>query len=535
ISFKAAIPIDAARILWGTPFARHFLVQHWNGKDAFDRTGHWVTFPHGDQTISAPPHEATLRLSDAPISTRFLRILLLQSSETAPPGSTDVRDRLGYAVREVAFGVSLANGGLNDAMRHGTSRDHQTLVQVSSTDPWHRAADRDLDTEQPSLDMVFKNGLNGGMPMMVPFGVFYDTPDNAAAEVRYLKRRGFPVRQVELGEEPDGQFIAPEDYADLYLETARALHRIDPTLSLGGPSMQEATTYAWPDPESGASWLERFVAQLKARGGIDQLGFFSFEHYAFDDVCYALGGMLRDETNLMDKLMAMTVAAGVPRSIPWIISEYGLSPFAGRAMSEVPSALFDADVVGHFLTLGGTTAFMYGYAPDEPMNETFSCAGYGNMMLFQADDKGRARWPMPAYYAQRMMMKDWGDPADQPHRLYAARSQITDTKGRPMVATYPLLGQDGRWAVMLINRDQQHSHSMQIVFRRGDGGDQTFSADKRLSIVQYSPTDYIWLVRRAASHPVRDQPPERYSIKGARKILLPAMSLTVVRGDGPPP
>jgi hypothetical protein len=534
ISFDAAKPINAARILWGTPFARHFLVQHWSGKDAFDRTGHWVTFPHGDQAISGNPNEATLRLSDAPIATRFLRILLLRSSETAPPGSSDIRDRLGYAVREVGFGLSKANGGLDDAMRHGTSRDSQTLIQVSSTDPWHRASDRDLDTEQPSLNSVFKSGLNGAMPMMVPVGVFYDTPDNAAAEVRYLKRRGFPVRQVELGEEPDGQFIAPEDYADVYLETARALHRIDPTLSLGGPSMQEATTYAWPDPENGASWVGRFVARLKSRGGMDQLGFFSFEHYAFDDVCYPLDGMLRDETELMDKAMAATLAAGVPKSIPWIISEYGLSPFAGRAMSEVPSALFDADVVGHFLTLGGATAFMYGYPPDTPMNETFPCAGYGNMMLFQADDKGRARWPMPAYYAHRMMMQDWGDPADQPHRLYVARSQITDSKGRPMVAVYPLLDQDGRWAVMLINRDQQHPHRMQIVFRRGGGDDQTFDTRKRLSIVQYSPADYIWLVRGAASHPLRDRPPERFTMDSAREVLLPAMSLTVVRGEGPP-
>jgi hypothetical protein len=297
--------------------------------------------------------------------------------------------------------------------------------------------------------------------------------------------------------------------------------------------MQGAMTDTWPDPESGHSWLGRFVARLKARGGIGQLGFFSFEHYAFDDVCYPLGGMLRDETDLMDKLTAMTIAAGVPRTIPWIITEYGFSPFAGRAMSEVPSALFDADVVGHFLTLGGTTAYMYGYPPDDPMNEVFRCAGYGNMMLFQADDKGRAHWPMPAYYAQRMMMLDWGDPADQPHRLYAARSQIADAKGRPMVAAYPLLGKDGRWAVMLINRDQQHAHSVQIVFRRGNGGDQTFSAHKPLSIVQYSSANYTWLVRGEASHPVKDQPPERFSVDGGREILLPAISLTVVRGDGP--
>jgi hypothetical protein len=540
LSFKNPTPVDAARILWGTPFARHFLVQYWDGKDRYwdakdvaTKPGRWVTFPHGDQTIAGDPGEAILRLADAPIAARFLRILMVQSSETALAGSTDIRDRLGYAVREVGFGVLRADGSLRDAVRHGTTQYSQTLVQVSSTDPWHRAVDRDLGTEQPSLDMVFKAGLNAGMPLMVPVGVFYDTPENAAAEIRYIKRRGFPVRQIELGEEPDGQFIAPEDYADLYLEAAKAVHDVDPTLSLGGPSMQGALTGTWPDTEIGRSWPGRFVARLKARGGLDQLGFFSFEHYAFDDVCRPLGVMLRDETDLMNKIMSETTAAGVPRSIPWIISEYGFSPFAGRAMSQMPSALLAADIVGHFLTLGGNAAFMFGYTPDEPANQIFACAGYGNMMLYQVDAQGRSRWPMPVYHAESMMMRDWGDPADQPHKLYAAQSKSTDAKGRPYVTAYPLQGPDGRWAVMLINRDERRAHRVRIVFRRGDGADPAFGAGQRLSVVQYSPADYVWLDRGPASHPIKDRPPERYAIDGGRAVLLPAFSLTVVRGAGP--
>jgi hypothetical protein len=534
VSFDAARLIDATRITWGTPFARHFLVQYWRGKDEFDLTGHWVTFPYGDQTISGNPGEAMLRLADTPLAVRFLRIFLLQSSETAPPNSTDIRDRLGYAVREVGFGLAGADGRFDDVMHHGASRDSQTLIQVSSTDPWHRAIDRDLDTEQPSVAMVFRSGLNGGMPMMVPVGVFYDTPENAAAEVRYVERRGFPVHQIELGEEADGQFVSPEDYADLYLETAKTLHAVDPSLSLGGPSMQEATTYSWPDPESGPSWIGRFVARLKARGGLDQLGFFSFEHYAFDDVCYPLGGMLRDETSLMDSLMAKTVAAGVPTSIPWIISEYGFSPFSGRAMSEIPSALLSADIVGHFLTLGGGTAFMLGYSPGSPANQDFPCAGYGDMMLYEADAQGRAHWVMPMYYAEQMMIQDWGDPADQPHRLYATSSRALDAKGRPLVAAYPLQGPNGGWTVMLINRDERRAHRVSILFR-GAGAAWGFPAGRPLKVVQYSAANYTWLDRGEASHPTKDLPPSRYMIDGGQPILIPSFSLTVVTSVGPRP
>ena len=59
--------------------------------------------------------------------------------------------------------------------------------------------------------------------MMAPVAALYDNPDNAAAEVRFLKRRGYAVRQVELGEEPDGQLVDAEDFATLYLRFAAAV------------------------------------------------------------------------------------------------------------------------------------------------------------------------------------------------------------------------------------------------------------------------------------------------------------------------
>ena len=529
VSFEAKTPIDAARIQWGAPFARHFLVQYWNRADPYDDAGRWVTFPHGNRTIPKGPGDEILRLADAPVMAQYLRILLLQSSKTAPPGSTDIRDRLGFAVREIAIGATRPDGGITDAVVHGTSRDAQTLIQVSSTDPWHRAIDRNLGAEQPSLDLIFAAGLNGGLPLMVPVGTFYDTPENAAAEVRYLKRRGYPFRQVELGEEPDGQFIAPEDYADLYLETARAIRAVDPTLSLGGPSMQEATTDSWPDPEGGRSWIKRFVARLQARGAIDQLNFFSFEHYPFDEMCGGAGQMLRDETGLMDNLMAQTAASGVPRTIPWVVSEYGFSPFSGRAMSEMPSALLAADIVGHFLTLGGAAAYMFGYTPDVPANQNSPCAGYGNMMLYQADAAGRARWPMPVYYAEQMMIDDWSRPADAPHELYAASSARADGNGHPFVVAYPLRTADGHWTVMLINRDGDRARRVDLVFRRGDEVG-AFAIGQGVEAVQYSPMDYVWRDLGEASHPVRDLPPRRFRIAAGQPIVLPAYSITVLGG-----
>jgi hypothetical protein len=538
LSFAAPTAFDAVRIRWAAPFARHFLVQYWDGDDGYaegkqtaDDPGSWRTFPLGDRTAPNQPDDDVIRLADAPIESHFIRILMLTSSETGPPGSTDIRDRLGFAVGEVDAGVIDASGQFRDAVRHGRSRLAQTAVQVSSTDPWHRAIDRDPDTEQPGLDLVFRGGLAGAAPMMVPVGVWHDTPENAAAEVRYIRRRGWPVRQIELGEEPDGQYIRPEDYADLYLLTARAIRAVDPTLRLGGPSMEGPLTGTWPDTEHGGDWAGRFVAELKARGGLAELQFFSFEDYAFEAVCGSVGGMLRQETGALDRALARLAAAGVPRDVPWIITEYGFSPFAGRAMSDMPSALLAADIVGRFLADGGAAAYMFGYAPDQPANQKFPCAGDGNMMLWQADDDGRARWPMPQFFAARMMTRDWAAPGDAPHRLFAARATLSDARGQPFLTVYPLLAPDGRWSVMLVNRDEAAAHRIPISFS-GDV-ETVFGAAGPLTVVQYSGAQYAWRAAGEASRPARDDPPARFTLPPGAALVAPPMSLTVVSGAGP--
>jgi hypothetical protein len=269
---------------------------------------------------------------------------------------------------------------------------------------------------------------------------------------------------------------------------------------------------------------------LKARGGLSELQFFSFERYAFEDVCAAPGPLLRAQTGQLDRALGRLAAQGVPTSIPWMITEYGFSPFSGRQMSEPPSALLAADIVGGFLSHGGAAAYMFGYPPDQPANQKFRCAGYGNMMLWEADDDGRARWPMPVFWAERMLTGDWGAPGAAPHRLYAAHATLADAQGRPFVTVYPLRAPDGHWSVMLVNRDAVHAHATPLSFEAG-GRRAAFAGP--LSVVQYSPAQYAWLDRGEASRPSRDLPPVRYALPPGRALVLPAMSLTVVSGEAP--
>ena len=408
--------IDAIRIAWADPYALRYEVQYWTSDDEYDDTAKWVSFPYGVQE-HGKGGLATLRLSDHAITAKFVRVLLKQGSRTSAPGARDWRDKVGFAVREVSLGRTGADGQLVDLIHHLPSGENQSFTRVSSTDPWHRDVDRDDDTEQPGLDRVFTSGLGNGGPILLPVGLLYDTPDNAAAELRYVRRRGYPVRQVELGEEPDGQYGEASDYGALYLALIDRLKPGNPGISFGGPSLQSAFTDVELDADPDHSWNSHFMRYLRARRRMGDLGFFSFEHFPFDDICGDIHAKLLEENQVMRTALARLASEGVPRRIPWVISEYGFSAFAGRAMAQMPSALLMADIVGQFLGARGGAVYMYGYGPDTPMNENQPCNGFGNMMLYSADSEGQVAKPMPSFQAARLITRGWLMPAGGRHEL----------------------------------------------------------------------------------------------------------------------
>ena len=292
VNFEKEVAIDGLRILWGEPFATAYEVQYWEGEPAEYYNdmlrGRWRAFPKG-KIAGATGGDSVLRLADAPVRTHYLRIVLKTGSATAPAGSADIRDRLGFAIRELYAGTLDGNGGLQDRIAHAADGKVQTKIVTSSTDPWHRASDRDPKIEQPGIDRFMNSGLTHGRPVLMPTGLLYDTPDNAAAEIRFLKARGYDVRQIELGEEPDGQYASPEHYGALFIQFTDAIRRENPSLSVGGPGFQSENGgwNAIPDEAGRTSWMKRFLAYMKQKKRSGDFGFFSFEWYPFDDLCKA--------------------------------------------------------------------------------------------------------------------------------------------------------------------------------------------------------------------------------------------------------
>src|SRR5947199_6080998 len=337
-----------------------------------DRKDEWRLFPSGALNRGSGGDES-VRLCAKPLAVRFVRVVMSRSSQASAQISDDIRDRLGFAIREIELGSvdppaphsgrASSRNHFHDYIRHAHGRYGQTVIYVSSTDPWHRAEDIDSSIEQPGMDFILRSALTNGLPVLVPAGVLYDTPENASAEINYLLRRNYDLEGIELGEEPDGQWAFPEDYAALYAGVARRLTALNPRLKLGGPSLQnfEERLLTWADASGNRSWMNRFLKYVRNAGM--PLDFFSFEFYPFDNICADAAPQLLQIPSRLRSVLASLRADGVPSDLPWLMTEYGYSVFAGRHEVDLPGALFNADTVGAFLTLGGSKAYQYGYEP----------------------------------------------------------------------------------------------------------------------------------------------------------------------------
>jgi hypothetical protein len=521
--------VNAIQIAWASPYATRYQVQFWNGNSenndaqSIDDTvddGAWQAFPQG--TISeGRGGVACLRLCAVPKPVRYLRLWMTASLSQAPKPGQDVRDTLGYAIREIGLGTLNSQGKFHDLLRHVPNGKRQTQITVSSTDPWHRASDLDRQVEQPGFDRVFHSGLTRGLPVLMPAGVLYDTPENAVAELRFLRQRGYAVTHMELGEEPDGQYIAPEDYGALYGQWASALHRADPALKLGGPSLQTSLHgwRTWPDAQGNRSWMNRFLASLKRRSHFADYTFFSFEWYPFDQVCAPPAPQLALAPALLADTLARLDADGIGPHFPRLITEYGYSAFAGEDDMDWPGALLDAETPALFLSLGGSRVYFYGYEPDEPIQESTDCRTWGNLTLLLSGRNHHLRQPLAAYYATRLVTQSWMQPnTNQPQSVYRAvfRSSV-----RISVTAYALRRPNGQWSLLLLNKDPKRTCRVSVPFAA------PISSSTPLTLLQYSAKEYRWYPKGANGFAFPDLPPRR-RVLDRNTVDLPPFSISVL-------
>src|SRR5262249_15587493 len=251
------------------------------------------------------------------------------------------RSSVGYAIHEVYAGTFSNTSDFIDLIRH-TPDGGQTDVRVSSVDPWHSATDIDMSAgDQTGMDLFYTSGITNKLPAMIPIAMLYNTPEDAAAEIAYVKKRGYPISYIEMGEEPDGQKMQPEDYGSLYLQFAAALHKVDPSLKLGGPVFEGSSEdiVVWPDSKGRISWLGRFVDYLKEHGRLADLTFVSFEHYPYPP-CDITWSDLYREPELTAGILKVWRADGVPANVPLINTESNVSWGLTQPMADIFAGLW---------------------------------------------------------------------------------------------------------------------------------------------------------------------------------------------------
>ena len=496
-------PVDSIRIAWAEPYATHYVVQYWTGDDPIKlpTRGVWQTFQQG-AVIAGKGRTETLRLVNAPVIVRFIRIWMTESSNTCDAdGPGDPRNCVGYAIRELYLGTTTerSSGGaeFHDSIRH-TSDQEQTTTYCSSVDPWHTSANLESTRQaQVGFDLFYTSGVTRGLPAMIPVALLYDTPDNAVAEIAYLEHRHYPISYVEMGEEADGQYMLPEDYAALYLQWATALHRLDPTLKLGGPSFQGVNKdiEVWPDASGRVSWTVRFIDYLKQHGRMKDLAFFSFEHYPYDP-CRIPWSSLYDEPELMRHIIQTWREDGVPADVPMLITEGNLSSAASETYQDVFSGLWLADYIGSLLDAGAKGVYYFHYLPLQM--EPGCNSSPGTFGMFTVDASYKIQQPLAQFFVAQLINLEWAQPTGEEHQVYSAKSDIEDGAGRDLVTAYALKHPGGEWSLMIVNRDQENGHQVRIAFHGAAEGkaygkpDSSVGFAGPVEIATFGSAQYKW-------------------------------------------
>jgi F5/8 type C domain len=548
IDLGAVLAVDSIRIAWAQPYATHYLVQYWTGDDPIKAATHgvWQAFL-GGQITNGKGGTETIRLSNTPFGVRYLRLWMTQSSNTCDAdGSSDPRNCLGYAIRELYLGTATEDG-FHDIIRH-TADQEQTTTYCSSVDPWHESTDIGSTRQaQVGFDLFFTSGVTRGLPAMIPVALLYDTPDNAVAEIAYLEKRRYPISYVEMGEEADGQYMLPEDYAALYIQWAAVLHKLDPNLKLGGPSFQGVNKdiEVWPDARGRVSWVARFLDYLKQHGRMSDLAFFSFEHYPYDP-CKTPWGVLYDEPDLIRHILQTWRDDGIPPEMPMFVTEGNLSSSASETYQDIFSGIWLADYVGALLENGGKAVYYFHYLP--LLMEPGCNNSPGTFGMFTVDASYNIQQPLAQFFVAQLINLEWVEPGGRDHQVFSAASDIEDGAGRELVTAYALKRPDRQWSLLVINRDQENAHPVRVEFQ--GRGDSSAGFTGTVEISTFGSGQYHWNPPRTRFMAHADQAaaptvmpytngvadpdgPIVRTMKSAAKDTLfeaPAASVMVIRG-----
>ena len=214
---------------------------------------------------------------------------------------------------------------------------------------------------------------------------------------------------------------------------------------------------------------------------------------------------------------------GVPSDIPWLMTEFGYSVFAGRHEVDIEGALFHADTVGTFLTSGGRKAYLYGYEPDY-LTDELKCS-WGNLMMLQMLNTDKKPNRLSMYYSARLITKDWMRWVAETHEVYP----VTIDPENAGVTAYAVRRPGKEWALLTINKDPQRSAQLGVQFTSSNGMSVARFIGK-VDIFQFSREHYRWQDDGPNGRPALSKLPTHTQRAASQYYELPPYSVSVLRG-----
>jgi hypothetical protein len=115
--------------------------------------------------------------------------------------------------------------------------------------------------------------------------------------------------------------------------------------------------------------------------------------------------------------------------------------------------------------------------------------------------------------------------------MVPSTTKINDREGNALVTTYAVHRPDGQWSLMLVNRDENNPHTVNVVFEDAKSKSKV-SFSGPVTLVTFGSEQYVWINDGQNSHADPDAPPVATIVPASRErtFTLPKASITVLRG-----
>jgi hypothetical protein len=156
----------------------------------------------------------------------------------------------------------------------------------------------------------------------------------------------------------------------------------------------------------------------------------------------------------------------------------------------------------------------------------------GTFSMLTVDKNYRIQQPLSQFFASQLINLEWVQPGSGKHQLFPAIANVEDAAGHKLVTAYAVERPDGRWALMIINKDQENSHSIGLAFHDASTNTNSLFAGP-VDAITFGSAQYHWNPEPNGGTANPDGPAAKSLVTATptTTFTLPKASVTVLRGQ----